>query len=344
MHKKARHIWDDQGLKRTLHLLVWFLLGLTYLVILQIIFPWEVALGRTLINLLGLGLAFYGNLFLVERYLEPNKTRIYLMGVILLLVVSVYIRAALGNLLPEVDLASLDVSTYKGTYLGAFITTVLALLIGLMYQMLEIRYRNEKRNLATINQQQEAQLEALRAQINPHFLFNTLNNIYSLAVTGSEQTADMVLRLSGLLRYVVYETRNDSVPLVGEIEQIRQYLDLFQLQQEERVDIRFEQQGDPATIKIEPMLLLPLVENSCKHCDYNTNPNAFMRFELTIASNELHFVTQNTRDPRDQQKDRTGGVGLDNIKKRLGLKYPGQHNFSAEQSEKQFRTVLKIQF
>jgi LytS/YehU family sensor histidine kinase len=176
-------------------------------------------------------------------------------------------------------------------------------------------------HLSIIIEQREAQLQALRAQINPHFLFNTLNNIYSLAVVKSDKTAEMVLKLSNLLRYVIYDGKAEQVELKREIAHIQQFIELFQMRSQEPLNIEFNTSGTFNSVKIEPMILIPIVENCFKHCDFDSNEQAFVCIYLQLINGELHFKTVNSKDDRNQQKDRVGGVGLENIRKRLDLKY-----------------------
>lgn len=163
-------------------------------------------------------------------------------------------------------------------------------------------------HLSIISEQREAQLQALRAQINPHFLFNTLNNIYSLAVVKSDKTAEMVLRLSNLLRYVIYDGRAERVALKREVEHIRQFIELFQMRSEEQLDIKFDTRGEIDGVQTEPMILIPIVENCFKHCDFDTNKRVFVCIDLQVDNEELYFKILNSKDDRHQQKDRVGAL------------------------------------
>ncbi|MBK8704285.1 MAG: sensor histidine kinase [Saprospiraceae bacterium] len=225
---------------------------------------------------------------------------------------------------------------------GALATNVGVWILSTLYQVIRNRDENELRNLAVISRQQEAQLQALRAQINPHFLFNTLNNIYSLAVVKSDKTAEMVLKLSNLLRYVTYEEVGQPVALGREIEHIRQYIDLFQLRSETPLDVTFEVTGDDTTVKVEPMILIPMVENCFKHCDFDTNPGAFVRIQLEINPQAINFKTYNTKNDTDRQKDEVGGVGLDNIRQRLELLYSGRYDLAILNTDTTFEVKLSL--
>jgi LytS/YehU family sensor histidine kinase len=183
----------------------------------------------------------------------------------------------------------------------------------------------------------------LRAQINPHFLFNTLNNIYSLAVVRSPQTADMVMQLSKLLRYVVYDSKAEQIPLETEIAHIEQYLQLFRMRSETPLDITFKVSGHIEGLRLEPMLLIPLVENCCKHADFELNEKAYIQLELSTEKGWLHFKTRNSKDDvQHVQKDSVGGIGLDNLRQRLELLHPGAHQFEVQDQNNNFEVTLKL--
>lgn len=230
----------------------------------------------------------------------------------------------------------------KGLLFGAVATGYGIVMMSTIYQILVNRYAAERKALAIINRQTEAELQFLRAQINPHFLFNTLNNIYSLAVVRSPKTADMVLKLSQLLRYVVYERKGDLVPVEKEVEHIRHFVELFQMRNEEPQDIEFTVSGELAGVKIEPMILIPIVENCFKHCDFDTNLKAFVKMSLTVGEGKLIFQTTNTKNDADQQKDRTGGVGLENIHRRLALQHPDDFQFETHDEIGIFKVIFSL--
>lgn len=197
--------------------------------------------------------------------------------------------------------------------------------VGFLLQLLSARRRAELRAQELFRHQQESQLLHLRAQINPHFLFNTLNNIYVLALSGSAQAPDAVLRLAGLLRYAIYSIRHPTVSVAEEVLQIEQLLDLYRLRFATPPDLSLTLPENVATLgRLEPMLLIPLVENCLKHSDLGQHPATFVRLSLAVevSTQSLLFVTENTYDPADHTKDDTPGVGLANIRRRLALTYP----------------------
>jgi LytS/YehU family sensor histidine kinase len=222
------------------------------------------------------------------------------------------------------------------------VTSMIVVLIAVAYQLLYNRFRNEQKNLALINEQQAAQLQFLKAQINPHFLFNALNNVYSLTVAKSDDAPKMLLKLSDLLRYVIYESQKETVDLAREAQHIRQFIELFQMRSEAPLSIQFTTTGNLSGVPIEPMILIPLVENCFKHCDFDQNPNAFTNIQLETTPQYIRFFSQNTFDKTDQQKDAVGGVGLENIQRRLALRYAERFDLHFGENAGVFTVELKI--
>ncbi len=334
--------FSGKELKWLIHTGTWLIILVVYGGLFLRFLPVGASFLRGLGNVLPMAILFYVNLYLVNRYVEHRRYFIYLACIASLIFLMGFIRVELNLQFPEVDLSMVREDKTNSWRFAAFVTNLGIVLISTIYQIQQNRAENERLALETINQQNEAQLQFLRAQINPHFLFNTLNNIYALAVAKSDKTATMVLKLSNLLRYVIYDGRAAQVSLQRESEQIREFIELFQMRNEDPVDIQFTIEGDLSIAQIEPMILIPLVENCFKHCDFDTNPQAKIKLNLTLEGNILTFETYNTRNEKDQQKDKVGGVGLTNIKKRLALKYPNRHHIDIEATEDHFQTHLQL--
>ena len=307
------------------HTIGWALVALVMFYLLAGLRPVGEAAARTVLNLLFPMLLFYANgRVLINRYFEAGQYRTWLLWSLLLWL-------GMAALRTRIEIVAFGGSIFTNNQVpadgGRRIFLVVALIYLLLmvfsglYQLLENRRELEARHA-------EAQLNYLKAQINPHFLFNTLNNIYAAATLQHPHTAEMVLRLSDLLRYVTYDAQADRVPLAKEIAQIRAYLDLFQLKSEQPLPIQFEVEGDVENGSIEPLLLLPLVENALKHSDLDSRPDtAHLHILLRSEAQRLFFRVKNSFDPANAQKDEVGGVGLENIRQRLALNYRGRHQF-----------------
>lgn len=333
---------QNRRLEIWLHIGIWTLFILIHALIFTRFLSFELSLLRGIANVVPMALIFYVNTIFVNRYLEQKQYIKYGLSIALLFLVFTYFRANINTLFPEIQRRIIAIDEWQGWAIGATLTNFSVLILSIFYQILYNRYRNEQRNLAIINEQKEAQLQFLRAQINPHFLFNTLNNIYSLAVVKSDKTAEMVLKLSNLLRYVIYDGKAEQVELKREVEHIQQFIDLFQMRSETPLNIYFEVNGNINNIKIEPMILIPIVENCFKHCDFDTNESAFVKIDLKVNKDLLHFQTTNTKNNQDLQKDKVGGVGLENIRKRLELKYGNSYRLSVIREENCFEVNLEL--
>lgn len=186
------------------------------------------------------------------------------------------------------------------------------------------------------------ELNALKMQINPHFLFNSLNSMYSLARKKSDKTADAILRLSNLMRYMIYEVYGD-VPLSKEVESINDYLDLQKLRISENENITFETDGDMENRMITPLLFFPLIENSFKHGFKGNRDQNYVKINLTNDDKNLHFhILNNKGKADDAELTDYGGIGLENVRKRLHLIYGERAHMEIGETEEQFEVKIKI--
>lgn len=185
-------------------------------------------------------------------------------------------------------------------------------------------------------QEKEAELKLLKAQLNPHFLFNTLNNLYGLSVVKSDKLPSLMLKLSDLLRYSLYETKETYVPLEKEITYLENYMSLEKIRLENTTDIQFTKSGNLSSSDIAPMLFIVFVENAFKHLGVSETEKSKVIVNLKAANNQLEFSCENTIDPSDTktntlEKGRSG-IGLHNAKKRLALMYPEKHQLTINQT------------
>jgi LytS/YehU family sensor histidine kinase len=171
----------------------------------------------------------------------------------------------------------------------------------------------------------QAALETLKGQINPHFLFNSLNTLYSLVLKKSETAPEMILKLSGFLRYILYETSASRVDLAKEISYMQDYMDLQKLRSGDQASITFKVTGDPSGKQIAPLLFLPLVENSFKHGIKGETGRTFVDILFSIGEEEIEFTTKNNHGTADAiPMSEAHGIGLENLRKRLEYLYPGK--------------------
>jgi two-component system, LytTR family, sensor kinase len=203
--------------------------------------------------------------------------------------------------------------------------------------------RSEQRNKEIASEKVQAELSFLKAQINPHFLFNTLNNIYALASDRSEQTAPAVMKLSSIMRYVLTEARNDMVPLEKEIKFTSHYIELQKMRLTEKSTIDFTVIGDPLGRQVAPLLLLPLVENAFKYGISTREPSP-IRILLEIKKDSLYFSVSNNKHLNTSLKiaDNTG-IGISNTRRRLDLLYGERYSLRIDDNAGTFTVHLNIQ-
>ena len=328
-----------------LHIGVWLAIFLIYLGVYSRFLPFDQTLMRGIVHLSLLSGLFYFHWWLLRHWQHPERSIRYWLIAIVTFAFITLLRTYLNRHLPgESDLPFVRFAGQIPWFWASLASSFGVLALSYLFHLNERRIEAERSHLLQAEQRRTAELLQLRSHINPHFLFNVLNNIYSLATTRSEKTATVVLQLSQLLRYTTYHAQQGLVPLKLEIEQLQRYIKLFQLRSPEAFDIRLEISGEAAGRSIEPMLLIPLVENAFKHGDFIRNPEAFAHFLLEVTPDFLHFRGSNSFDDSDQQKDEPGGVGLDNIQQRLQLTY-GADNSSLEWNTDQstiFNINLKI--
>ncbi len=192
------------------------------------------------------------------------------------------------------------------------------------------------------NENLKTELSLLRSQVSPHFMFNVLNNMVALARKHSEQLEPSLIKLSSLMRYMLYETDEEKVSLDKETDYLQSYIDLQQQRFGKKVAICVSMLKPDKTYAIEPMLLIPFVENAFKH-GTGIIENACIDIKLHAANRVLYFTVQNKYNPASTEiKDKASGIGLSNVQRRLQLLYPGKHDLSISKENEMFKVSLSI--
>ncbi|MGQ8335702.1 sensor histidine kinase [Sunxiuqinia sp. A32] len=199
----------------------------------------------------------------------------------------------------------------------------------------------ENKILATQLQLKEQELHYLKMQIHPHFLFNTLNTIYGFAIRQSKQTPEIILKLSNLLDYILYQVNKPKVSLKEEVLHIREYIELEKIRFQDTLRVIFKSTDIDENIMIAPMLLIPFIENAFKH---GSLEEGFLRIEImiSVSDNQLQFVVKNSFLGEDENGEKKTGIGLENIRKRLELHYKENYRLSIHQTEKWYTAELSI--
>jgi two-component system, LytTR family, sensor kinase len=285
----------------------------------------------------------YGILYILNLYLPQRQYIKLFSGFLAVCAIYVSIRYlveevlflrwfGIHNYYPE--------SLYASFYIIDNIKNVIFFSFGAFFlKMIEDFFRNEKEKNALITEKLSAEQAFLKNQLNPHFLFNTLNNIYSLTLTQNPKAPEAVLKLSELMRYMLYESNEEKVSLQTEVKYLHNYIELQKIRYSGDSLVDFQAIGDFHSQKIAPLLLIAFVENAFKHGEINKRDSP-LKISLLLNQNNLNFVIENYK--KEQNKDSTGGIGLENVNRRLNLIYPNQHSLTIEENDKTYTCELNL--
>lgn len=212
-------------------------------------------------------------------------------------------------------------------FLLMFLT--LSLMLPVIY-LIQDRYK-QRRIIDQLQQETlRAELSLLKSQINPHFFFNTLNNLYGLAIEKSDHTQEVIYKLSQMMRFTIYEGRKDSVSIKDEVEYLQNFIELNQIRYKNQVDVHFKQQIEDHSQRIPPLLFINILENAYKHGVDSQSHGQYIHFELKTTAKRIEFNLENNFDPnivKAKKRPDSGGLGLENLQRRLQLLFPEKHRF-----------------
>lgn len=339
--KKKLRVWVKRD--TFYHILLWLVLYL-----LQMINHREFGLALQLtipaVNVLFYAFVAYFNIgFLFKRYISDGKLWLHFLSLVFLAGVITPLKTIFLFFLspsdPGYQANIIDNQVY--TFLSLFLVGASATIYRVMQEW--IIQQGEKKELESQNLQSE--LKLLKSQINPHFLFNTLNSLYALTLKKSDLAPEIVLKLSEMMRYMLYECNEKEVFLEKEINYMKNYLELERLRHGTKIDIHLKIDGEIGDEKIAPLLLMPFIENSFKHGINNHINKGFVNLELGIFNSRLEMELTNSKAPSMPKirEKKSGGIGLANVKRRLQILYPKSHDLSIEESPFDYKIHLTLQ-
>jgi LytS/YehU family sensor histidine kinase len=286
-------------------------------------------------------MAFYANiLWLFPLKYEKDKIRYWIYGVILMGIILAFIE--IGS---EIVFGSrrhhhqnwLEVLMMFRHALWLF----LIFMTGTVYSIQEMLNKNILHQEKMMEEKLKTELQLLKAQINPHFLFNALNNIYSLTYMKSEKAPESVLKLSEMLRYVLDDCSNDSVPLSGEITYISNFIEFYKMKIPGERNIRFEHFADKPEIPIAPMVFIPFVENCFKYSRLEEDKQGHIKISLTESSGNILFEAVNSTF-KGRPINEGSGKGISNVRQRLEIIYQGKYELNTFESDDEFKVKLNL--
>jgi len=336
-----------------IHFLVWIGYGLVIYYWTSFPFEPQQALAFTARVLVIHAFLFYLNTYvLLPKMLEQGKYWFYILTLVVLILGVYYIidftneigvfKEAYSNFRTRRP-ASMPRPILSRWMISNLLSSTAILFISTTYWLISRDRRRKQRELSLLNENLQSEMKFLKSQINPHFLFNALNNIYSLMNSNSPNARQMLLKLSEMLRYVIYDSNEKKVPLVKEISYIVNFVDFQKLKFEEEVNLTLDFQNVDGSLSVEPMLFIPFIENSFKHSRIEDVKNGWIAVKIQTEANKVIFILKNSVAETEYSKDTTGGIGIQNVKKRLELLYPGNYVLNIENTGSEFSIYLEIE-
>jgi two-component system LytT family sensor kinase len=276
-----------------------------------------------------IGLFYLNFLYLIPKFLDNKKYKFYtltLIGCIIVFALGKYgLTILFKSLIIKYDEG--HQASFISYFIGSAITNIFFLFLSTALKFSIDWFLNERVQRDLENQRLSAELAFLKSQINPHFLFNSLNSIYSLAYQKSDTTPEAILKLSEIMRYMLYESNDNKVDLAKELLYLQNYIDLQKIRFGNKAFVDFKIIGEVGNQKIVPLILIAFIENAFKHGVAN-DPSVPIRLLINLDGTHLHFYMENKKHMHN--RDAEGGIGLNNVKRRLDLLYPGKYTLTIQ--------------
>jgi two-component system, LytTR family, sensor kinase len=329
-----------------LHILFWLISGIILIVVVlnlsqSMPYVWE----RFILSLLSqIIMIVIGIKYLIPTFLLEKKYKEFTFySLIIVVVISLIINLIEAEVLqlPDIHDRFKDDEPDNFDFIPHIFPHSIALIVASLGEALHYANMRMQESARLKSEKLETEMKFLKSQINPHFLFNALNNVYTLAIIKAEETPDIILQLSDMLRYMLYDCKEDFVPLYKELDYIRNFIALYQLKEEEPLNITVDFSDENPDILIPPMLFIPFIENSFKHSKIEDLEKNWVKISLKIEDT-LVFRIQNTIPVVPFTKDKVGGIGLGNIKRRLELIYGEEYKLFIHDENAIFDVKLEL--
>ena len=326
------------------HLFFWMLLlGLWFLLRYEDYSNPNMAFKVTLIKVIDLALLVYvTNYLLIPKLLYKKHYLVFaLIFVVMILASSVLKMNIIGRITNNSLLLNLSGNLKDRIYdniIPHFFLVIAGAAIKLMFDQISL----QKGMAEMAKEKSEAELNFLKSQINPHFLFNSLNSVYFLIDKNNEQARQTLHKFSEMLRYQLYEANGDKIPIEKEIGYLRDYVDLQKLRKDENYSVQFNCAPEVKGFSIEPLLLIPFVENAFKHISHRSGKINFIKLDIERSNGFFQFIVENSKEESSKNFGQQGGIGLNNVKRRLELLYPGKHELEILDNPDVYKINFKL--
>jgi Putative regulator of cell autolysis len=299
-----------------------------------------------LFGVINISLFYLNYLLFIPQFLNKKRYSVYILAIVITIIVYGLDKYGVALFFKQEVLMHKGMNGNKAqslTFLPFFISTLFTstifVLLSILLKFSVDWFLNERIQRDLENQRLTAELAFLKSQINPHFLFNSLNSIYSLAYQHSENTSGAILKLSEIMRYMLYECNDNRVDLVKELHYLQNYIDLQKIRFGNKAFIDFKIDGEVTGQKIVPLLLIAFIENAFKHGIANDSLSPITMF-INVNQQHLQFYIRNKKHANN--RDPIGGIGLSNVKRRLDLLYPGNYNLDIRDENDTYTCELSL--
>lgn len=303
----------------------------------------ELAFKITLLKVVDLALMVYiTNYLLIPLLLYKKRYVLFVIAFVAMIVTSSITKMHIIGQLANDPLTyslreNLKARIYDNIIPHFFLVTAGA---AIKFMFDQLRLQKKIANLA--KEKAEAELNFLKSQINPHFLFNSLNSVYFLIDKNNPEARQALHKFSDMLRYQLYEANGDKIPIEKEIDYLQDYVHLQQLRKDENYKVKFNCSPEVKNFLIEPLLLIPFVENAFKHISHRQDGNNFVTLDLIRNNGYFEFAVENSQEKGVYTTEQHGGIGMVNVKRRLELLYPNAHQLSISDDTNRFKINLKL--
>jgi sensor histidine kinase YesM len=323
-------LWSKQVFR---HIIYWLCAyGFIYLTV----FFWDspsLAFKISTILILPAPIPVYLHFYVQQKFFKQRRYLLYVLSFIIIVIVSAFIIEALFSI----------IINEPGSHTSGIATAIFYIVITTGFKYYRDGVKQQILLQAVEFKQVETELALLKSQVNPHFFFNTLNNLYALSLDKSDLVPEVILKISDLMRYVLDSSKKKTVQLSEEIHFLESYVELEKLRLSGEANIQISVSGNINGKKIAPMLLAPLVENSFKHGLSASVKDGFIHMNFISDGNDFQFIIENHKlTPTQQEQNCSSKMGLENMKRRLELLYPESHQLIIEENEMMYKVKLEI--
>jgi len=302
-----------------------------------------VAFKVTFVKLIDLIVMVYiTNSLLIPSFLYKKRYGLFvLLFLLMILISSVAKMYIVGQLTHDPSKFALS-GDLKGRIYDNVIPHFFLVIAGASFKLMFDQINLQKKMAELAKDKAEAELNFLKSQINPHFLFNSLNSVYFLIDKNNPDARQALHKFSDMLRYQLYEANGEKIPIEKEIGYLQDYVHLQQLRKDENYKVQFNCSPEVRNFSIEPLLLIPFVENAFKHISHNAKGGNFVKLDMTRSNGYFEFVAENSCEKEIYTTEQHGGIGMNNVKRRLELLYPGTYQLKVDDNGDTFKIDLKL--